>query len=277
MTSDNSFTEYREQTAPRGSSLYYSLLFTPEEKRVSVIALHAFANELAKITEQNTEKTILQAKLQWWQQEWQRMFNGKAQHPLAKVLAIETTLPPALFQEWVDGALMKLDCDHFCTERDLAFFCYRETGICAILSAYILGFKQQNSLKGVQDLAESMALLSIMTQLAKHLQRGWCFLPLDWLEQHHVTEEQLQANHMTSELKAVLQQLSDHAQNKFNNGLEKIAQEDKATLLPIIIQATLANKLRQEIVKADFPILHEKIGLTPLRKLFTAITTYWRV
>jgi phytoene synthase len=277
VTIHNAFIEYREQTAPRGSALYYSLLFTPKEKRDAIIALHAFSNELAKITEQNTEKTILQAKLQWWRQEWQRMAEGKAQHPIAKTLASEKSLSPALLQEWIDGALIKLDSDHLCTEKDLSFFCYREMGICAILSAYILGFQQQRSLVGVQDLAESIALVDIMTHLAIHLRRGWCFLPLDWLEQYQVTEEHLQAKNMSPELKALLQQLSNHAQNKFKSGLEKIAREDKTTLLPIIIQATITDKLRQEIVKANFPILHEQISLTPLRKLFITIQTYCRL
>ncbi|MFN7098103.1 MAG: squalene/phytoene synthase family protein [Gammaproteobacteria bacterium] len=278
MTTSGAFTEYRERIAPRGSSLYYSLLFTDEEKRLPIIALHAFGDELAKITTQQTEKSILQAKLQWWQQEWQRTFDGQAQHPITKIFDSRTlsVIPPVLLQEWIDSAILKLECDHLCTEKDLDFFCYRERGILAIVSAYLLGFKQQTSLRGVQDLAESITLIEMTVNLAKQLHRGWCFLPLDWLEQHQVSEEHLQSKLTAPEVKAVLQQLLNYAHVKFNNGLEKIAKEDKSSLLPIIIQATLADKLRQAIIKADFSVLREQISLAPLRKLFTAIRMYWR-
>ncbi|NNM58648.1 MAG: squalene/phytoene synthase family protein [Legionellales bacterium] len=278
MNQADPFFEYEQKICPRGSTLYYSLLFVDEEKKRSLVALYALHHEFTQITEHYHEKNLAQIKLQWWQQECQRMFEGKAQHPIA--IALQTAvsaheLPPALFQEWVDGALLKLDIDHCCTESDLLFFCYREYGILAILSAYLLGFKQHSSLKGVQELAQSIALTQVLKKFSYHLRRDWCFLPLDWLTQQNLTVTDLQPLTLTPALTAVFKQASDLAEQKFQQGCKDIYTDDKKTLSPLFIWAAINNKTRVEMEKEGFNILTQQIDLTPLRKLFIAIRWYY--
>lgn len=263
-----------QNPAAVGSSLYYSLLFTRPEQREAIVALHTLQHELQNMTEHYREVSVIKAKLQWWQQEMLNVYaKQEAQHSITKTLlpAIQSyQLPQQLFTEWLDGAFLKLESDHLCTEEDLLFFCYREYGICALLSAYVLGFKEHSSLQGVHDLAISVAILRLIQALRHHLYRGWCFIPLSLLEQHGVTEVMLQSGQMSPELRAALDDLWQLAQRKYESGLEKIPPADKKTLKPLIINANLSIKLGKEIAAEGFPVLTEQTSLTPLSKLFIA-------
>lgn len=280
MSDADAFDVYVKKICPQGSALYYSLLFTDKAKRHSVIALNALHHELTQITEHYNEKNIAIIKLQWWQQECLRMFEGKAQHPIS--IALQTVaraqkLPAVLFQEWIDGAILKLDIDHCCTESDLLFFCYREYGILAVLSAYVLGFKQHNSLKNIHTIAEGIALTKLLKKFSYHIRKGWCFLPLDWLSEQHLTLTDLQTPALTPELKALFQRVSELAGQKFQLACKNIDIEDRNTLLPLFISGAITDKTRIEMAKTGFQILTQEIDLTPLRKLFIALRWRYKV
>lgn len=269
-----SFTYYQEKIVQPGSDIYYSLLFTPEAKKTAAVALYSFEYELQNITECYKEKNLAEIKLQWWKQEWQRMLQQKAQHPLAIALQpFSTTLPLPLLEEWVDGALVKLDSDHLCTEEDLSFFCYREVGIRTILLAHILGYTEHRSLKGVQDLAEVIALLFIINHREHHIKKGQFFLPLIWLEQHKITVEDLNSLIMTPAMTELFKQALAKAEQKLQTGLQKIAKEDEASLLPIMIEATLAVQTLKKMAKKNFKL---PSSLLPLTKLFIAYSLYFK-
>lgn len=268
--------EYRNKVAARGSALYYSLLFTEDSQREAVIALHALQLELIQITEQYREAAIAKTKIAWWQQEIQRMYQQQAQHPITQYLQTIITLyglPQALFTEWLEGCALKLESDHLCTLPDLNFFCYRDYGICALLSAYVLGFKDHASLTGVHDISVMIEVVRLIQDLPQHLQRSICYLPLDVLEKHHVSEAELGNNALSDSLLKVLQETWQFALTTYRQGLTKITANDKKSLTPLLIYAELAHKLGQELLRDNFAVFDHKIALTPIRKLWIA----WRI
>lgn len=76
---------YLEQTCPTGSTLYYSLLYQPNEKREAMILIEAFYEAIVSIIK-ISELSVAQAKLQWWHEEINRMFLQQAEHPISKSL-----------------------------------------------------------------------------------------------------------------------------------------------------------------------------------------------
>jgi phytoene synthase len=270
--------EYQHKVAARGSSLYYSLLFTQPSQREAIIGLHALQFELVQITEHFREAAIAKTKLEWWQQEIQRMYQQQAQHPITQYLQTvveQYHLSQALFTEWLAGCLLKLESDHLCTLQDLNLFCYRDYGICALLSAYVLGFKEHISLTGVHDISIVIEVVHLLQDLPQHLQRGICYLPLDILEKHQVNEADLTTPQLSEKLHKPLQDIWQFAINTYQQGIHKIAKTDKAAMTPLLIYAELSYKLGQELAKENFAVFDHKLALTPIRKLWTAWKTNW--
>src|SRR6476646_4765206 len=105
--------QYCEQkAAPRGSSLYYSVLFLPAEQRRGMIALHAFRHELVDAVDAAVDAGVARATLLWWREELDAALAGHPHHPVMQALSTALTrfsLPREQLLEPVDGAQMDLD------------------------------------------------------------------------------------------------------------------------------------------------------------------------
>ena len=52
--------------------------------------------------------------------------------------------------------------------------------------------------------------------------------------------------------------------------------EDRYAQRPALMVANIYRRLLREVEAADFQVLHQRISLTPLRKLGIACQTQWR-
>jgi len=78
----------REQVAPPGSNLYYSLLNQRVRAHRPLIALLAFQSEIANIGAGTPDPGIMQTRFAWWQEETARLFEGQPRHPISHELAL---------------------------------------------------------------------------------------------------------------------------------------------------------------------------------------------
>ena len=93
--------------APPGSMLYYSFRGIEPNMHSAIMGIHALSQQLIHTAEHFREASVASAKLQWWCEELERLYQNKPQHPISKWLqpAIEQhQLPLSLFHGMIDGA-----------------------------------------------------------------------------------------------------------------------------------------------------------------------------
>jgi phytoene synthase len=69
----------QEKAVQSGSSFYYSFLYLPLEKRRAITALYAFCREVDDVVDECTDASVARAKLAWWRQEVDAIFNDGAE------------------------------------------------------------------------------------------------------------------------------------------------------------------------------------------------------
>lgn len=262
--------EYCEKKiAKPGTDFYYSVRFITKAQREALIILYAVCKEIQDIPFDCTDDDVAEKKLNWWAAEIDKMFSGTPQHPASCALlpiAQKYALPKQLFTELIEGTKLKLTSNHCCTEQDFALYAYREYGIPMALSTYII----KDDLKYIQPMANALAILDCIVNCRHMIRNGYCFFPLDELEKFELTPAILQEMKMQDSLVQFFNaQLSKAKEFIASANSQEISntQPFVAAKLKLIVAKKYAN--------TNFPVFEELITLTPIRKLFTAITTYF--
>lgn len=257
--------------APRGSDLHYSLLFVSDKTRQAILALYGFCHHLQEIVTHSKETDMTRVKLQWWQGELARCYEGEPQHPITKSLAPilqEYAIPRPLLEEFYEGVVLKLESTHVCTEQDQIFYCYRELGIIELLNQYITGFSDRSILQAAHHLGVSLALVKIIHELRKSFLQGKILIPLSDFEGINLEPSDLLSASSVEKVQALLKIQALRAREYYRKGRESLTPAQAYQLHPTLLRCELSLELLNVLEEDKFPVLTQQISLTPLRKFF---------
>ena len=268
----------QDKAAKSGSSFYYSFLFLPKTKREAITALYAFCREVDDVVDECKETSIARTKLAWWRNEIHQLYQNNPQHPVTKALndVIRTYhLDQEHFIEIIDGMEMDLDQNRYTDFKQLQLYCYRVASVVGLLSAQIFGFSNRKTLKYAHDLGMAFQLTNIVRDVGEDARRDRIYIPLDELEKFGVTESDILNGKSSEHLQALLNFQIERAEGFYDRALKTLPTEDKKLQRTSLIMTAIYRTLLREIkASGSEPVLHSRISLTPLRKLYLAWTTW---
>jgi hypothetical protein len=106
------------RAAKSGSSFYYSFRLLPPERRAAITALYAFCREVDDVVDECSEPALAAIKLKWWDEEIDRAYDGRPEHPVGQALAAHAPrydLPRDVLHEIVAGMAMDLTRHRYVT------------------------------------------------------------------------------------------------------------------------------------------------------------------
>jgi phytoene synthase len=264
------------KAAPPGSSLYYSLLYLPAEKRRAAVAVQALCEELNAVADQRHDDQVAHSKLDWWQTELERCFAGQPQHPVTRALQEPLqryNLAQEYFCEMLDGARMDLERRSYASFNELALYCYRSAGVASLLSTEIAGYSERETLDFAVRLGTALRLTDLLVNLRAHLLQGRVYIPLDELDASGVTPQRLLAPDGADAAQAVVRRQLERARKHFAEALQRLPVPERRGQTPALIQAAIARTLLDEIEADGLRVTQHRVGLTPVRKLWIAWKT----
>ncbi len=268
----------QDKAAKSGSSFYYSFLFLPKTKREAITALYAFCREVDDVVDECKETSIARTKLAWWRNEIHQLYQNNPQHPVTKALndVIRTYhLDQEHFIEIIDGMEMDLDKNRYTDFKQLQLYCYRVASVVGLLSAQIFGFSNRKTLKYAHDLGMAFQLTNIVRDVGEDARRDRIYIPLDELEKFGVTESDILNGKSSEHLQALLNFQIERAEGFYDRALKTLPTEDKKLQRTGLIMTAIYRTLLREIkASGSEQVLHSRISLTPLRKLYLAWTTW---
>ena len=267
----------QEKAAKSGSSFYYSFLFLPRERRAAITALYAFCREVDDIADECSDATLARTKLEWWRVELARTFAGQPSHPVSQALlpAIRSyDLAREQFEEIIDGMEMDLQHVRYADFKALQLYCYRVAAVVGQLAAAIFGYSERNTLKYAHDLGLAFQLTNIIRDVGEDARRNRIYLPQDELAQFGVTDNDILAGHSSAAFRALMAYQVARARTLYQQALSALAAADHRQQRPGLVMAAIYQTLLHEIENDDYPVLDQRISLTPLRKLWIAWRTW---
>jgi len=272
--------EYCQQKAAQsGSSFYYSFLFLPKPRRLAITALYAFCREVDDAVDETSDATVAQNKLIWWRSEVNAMLAGKPTHPVMR--ALEPHMATYQLQgkhllAIIDGMEMDLTQTRYLDFIGLQKYCWHVASVVGILSASIFGVTNPKTLEFAEKLGLAFQLTNIIRDVGDDARKGRIYLPINELQQFGVTAADILNARHTEQFTALMQFQYERAQQCYEQAFALLPAEDRRAQRTSLIMAAIYRTVLEEVKEDGFKVLHHRISLTPIRKLWLAWITYVR-
>ena len=269
--------EYVQQkAASSGSSFYYAFLFLPAERRAAITAFYAFCREVDDVVDEISDPSVAQSTLAWWQNEVTQAFAGKATHPVMKALMPHVQvygIEPQHLLSVIEGCQMDLTQTRYLDYAGLQRYCHLVAGVVGEVAAKIFGQTDPATTQYAHTLGLAFQLTNILRDVGEDALRGRIYLPIDELKQFDVKAQDLMQRQYSARFTALMKFQAARAHRLYDEAFELLPEADKRAQKPGLMMASIYRTLLREIEADNFQVLHQRVSLTPLRKLWLA----WKV
>jgi phytoene synthase len=269
----------QDKAAASGSSFYYAFLFLPPPRRAAITAFYAFCREVDDVVDEVTDPSVAQAKLAWWRKEVAAAFAGQPSHPALQALMPHVEafdIRAEHLHAVIDGCQMDLDQTRYLDYAGLQRYCHLVAGVVGEVASGIFGRTDPATIGYAHQLGLAMQLTNIIRDVGDDARRGRIYLPVDELQQFDVKAHEILNRVYSERFTALMRFQAERAHRCYDEALASLPAADREAQKPGLMMANIYRTLLREVESTGFQVLHQRISLTPLRKLWIAWRTHWR-
>jgi phytoene synthase len=141
------------------------------------------------------------------------------------------------------------------------------------VAAKIFGQTDPQTTQYAHKLGLAFQLTNILRDVGEDAMRGRIYLPIDELKQFDVKAQDLMQRQYSDRFTALMKFQAARAHSLYEEAFALLPAADKRTQKPGLMMASIYRTLLREIEADNFQVLHQRVSLTPLRKLWLA----WKV
>jgi phytoene synthase len=269
----------QEKAAKSGSSFYYAFLFLPPPRRAAITAFYAFCREVDDVVDEVQDPGVAATKLDWWTREVASFAAGQPTHPV--LLALQPHCAPfAIVPDHllavIEGCRMDLTQSRYLDFPGLARYCHLVAGIVGEVASNIFGRTSDATTQYAHRLGLAMQLTNIIRDVGDDARRGRIYLPVDELKQFDVKAQEILNRGYSERFTALMRFQAERAHRLYDEAFAMLPEADRTAQKPGLMMANIYRTLLREIEADGFRVLHQRIALTPVRKLWIAAKTHVR-
>jgi len=273
----------QNKAAKSGSSFYYAFRFLPPRQRAAITAFYAFCREVDDVVDEVNDPTVAATKLAWWRKEVAGAFAGQPSHPAMHALMPHVRgygIDPSHLLAVIEGCEMDLHQTRYLDFTALARYCHLVAGVVGEVAASVFGRNEAATVAYAHRLGLAMQLTNIIRDVGDDARRGRIYLPLNELKQFDVKASELLERKApwgySERFTKLMQFQAERAHRSYDEALALLPAADRRAQRPGLAMAEIYRTLLREIEADNFQVLHQRMALTPLRKVWIAMHTHWR-
>lgn len=266
----------QQKAAESGSSFYYAFRFLQQERRDAITAFYVFCREVDDVVDEVSDLGVASTKLAWWRNEVTKAYAGQATHPVMQALMPATGpfgIEAKQLLAVIEGCEMDLQQTRYLDFVALERYCHLVAGVVGEVSAQIFGQSQPQTSQYAQTLGLAFQLTNIIRDVGEDALRGRIYLPVNELQQFDVKAHEITKREYSDRFAALMRFQAERAHGLYDQALQLLPKQDLRSQKPGLMMASIYRTLLREIERSNFQVLHQRIQLTPLRKLWLA----WQV
>ncbi|MHA7233263.1 squalene/phytoene synthase family protein, partial [Burkholderia pseudomallei] len=129
-----------------------------------------------------------------------------------------------------------------------------------------------NGARWAQPLGQALTLAQFVQDLGQDARQGRIYVPIDELQRYGVTAADLLNRRYSPAYTELMRFQTSRARDALNASLSGIPADERRAQRTLRALGALALAVLDEIERDGFQVLHQRIALTPIRKLWIA----WR-
>lgn len=276
--------QYAESKAAQsGSSFYYAFKFLSPPQRAAITAFYAFCREVDDVVDEVTDLSVAATKLAWWRKETAAAFAGQPSHPAMKALMPHAATYGIRLDQLhavIEGCEMDLQQSRYLDYPGLQRYCHLVAGVVGEVASGIFGRTDPQTVTYAHKLGLALQLTNILRDVGDDARRGRIYLPVNELQRFGVTAAEILKRDKpwgySDRFTALMQFQAERAQAAYDEALALLPEVDRRAQKPGLMMANIYRALLGEVQASGFQVLHQRIALTPLRKVWIAMRTNWR-
>jgi squalene synthase HpnC len=160
--------------------------------------------------------------LEWWRGELDGMYEGRASHPVFVALrqtAARHELPKQPFADLIRAFVQDQTVVRYPTYEDLFGYCRYSANPVGRLVLHLCGYRDAQRQALSDATCTALQLANSWQDVARGLEKGRVYIPLEAMERHGYTLEELEARRETPAFRAVMREAVEVARRLFSEGL----------------------------------------------------------
>ena len=281
----------REIARKEAKNFYYSFVALPRAKRDAICAVYAFMRHADDLSDdESIPLAKRRTKMAEWLDAWHHASQGElTTDPVFLALAdaqARFKIPSQLLDQLVQGVTMDLhrdklvsdaahplQYDTYKTFEDLYQYCYLVASVVGLVCIRIFGYSDPRAEKLAEETGIAFQLTNILRDVSEDLERGRIYLPLEDLERHSVSLQNLvdlahHKSHLTLNPRELLEIEAKRAEHYYESGraLLPLISPDARPALWVLIR--IYHGLLQEIERRNYEVFAQRIQVSTSKKLW---------
>lgn len=262
--------QFPNRATPPGSRHYYCVRIAPPERHDDLALLFLWRQELRDILFRCSDPGVAQAKLKWYREELERALEAKAQQPLAQAIAgliQRHQLPIQPFHHMSKALEADLHQSWFEQMAALHDYCRLDGGSLLRLATQVCG-GSTTEVDCAEGLGTFIRLVDMIRNLGPNLESGCRHLPKSELGAAGLSLADASKPENQERLGILLKHIADHALEWQASTLTSLPKGSYPALAPALSLASMNQALLAELEECGFPVMSQRVCLTPLRKIW---------
>jgi 15-cis-phytoene synthase len=258
---------------------YLAALLAPRAERADLLALAAFAAELARVaTAVRREPAMAGMRWQWWREAIELSAGAQTGHPIAdhvRALQQRHGLAPAALIGLVDAHAHDLEPQPFADDAELDRYLLATEGALFQLSAHVLGLRGNGSvLAWSQWAGRAYGMARLLLGFRAQLARGRCQIPRARLAAAGLDPDALGGHQGSAGLVQLLAELGRQALGSLERARHDVTKLPRGASIAVLPLALVSTYVRaSERAEGSSP---QRVALiAPLTRVVRIAGAHW--
>jgi len=235
----------------------------PIESRKAYFAVRALNIELANIKEISSNVQIGSMRLDWWKDAIKLIYKGiPPEHPVTKAL-FESIQNFRLTQSWflklIDQRNRDIENQPIRNIQDIENYAENSASVLLYLGLECLGVRNLDADHAVSHIGKANGISILLRATPYHNKRRICYLPLDIMAKHSVSQEDLFRNSFVPDrLREVIYDVASVANDHLRKSRE-LNKEIPKEALPALQSSAISDIFLTNLRKTNFNIYDETL------------------
>jgi phytoene synthase len=258
---------------------YLATLLAPPSARPTLLALAAFASEIARVPYlASSEPAIGEIRLQWWRDALQADDGSRTGNPVADALlaaARHHALPRALLLETIDARSSELTGEVMADDAALHAYLWKSEGAAFALAGRVLSPSASAAIDTAAAASgHAYGLSRLLASLPRTLSHGRVPLPQSRLDAAGLTPAQLLAGEGGPQAAGLLAGLGEEVRRSLVTSRQHVAnlpREARAAFLPL----ALVQSYLRALDRRGRDLLRGSAEIAPLTRVMRIAVAHW--